>query len=293
MSKRTLPVLDAPAPSRAMQFDLSPQTLQRWDSGVRMESTGDNVVSILGVIGEDFWSSSVTAAQIQHRLKAIGGDVVVQINSPGGDFFEGQAIYNLLRLHPGQVTVQILGIAASAASIIAMAGDRIEMSAASWMMIHNTWMIAAGDRHEFAQCISIMEKFDAVSAQLYAERSGGKSADISAMMDAETFLDGAAAISKGFADAVMSDAKITTGQADAQQSAIRRLELVMQRAGMPRGERRAMLRELYPRTPSAAGTEGTPSAAENAADLSAGVKSLADSMTDLRRIMANINATRG
>lgn len=288
MSKRTLPTLDAPAPGRPVQFDLSPATLQRWDSGVRMEA-GDNVVSILGVIGADFWSDSVTPAMVKRRLEEIGQrDVVVHINSPGGDFFDGQAIYNLLRLHPGQVTVQILGVAASAASVIAMAGDRIEMSPASWMMIHNTWMVIAGDRHEFAARIADMERFDSVSASLYAARTGGKAADIAKMMDAETFLSGEEAIAKGFADATMTDAKITTGGADAQQSAMRRLELVMQRAGMPRGERRAMLKEIYPAKPSAGGQEGTPSAAEASAELSAGINSLADDLAGLRGLLANL-----
>jgi ATP-dependent Clp protease, protease subunit len=290
MSNRTLPALEAPEPSRAMQYDLSPGTLQRWDSGVRMAAQGDNIVSILGVIGEDFWSSAaVTPAFVQRRLAEIGQrDVVVQINSPGGDFFDGQAIYNLLRLHSGQVTVQILGIAASAASIIAMAGDRIEMSPASWMMIHNTWMIMAGDRHAFADAIALMEKFDAAAASLYAARSGAKVGDVSAMMDAETFLSGEEAIAKGFADAVMPDAKITTGGQDAQQSAVRRLEMVMQRAGLARGERRAMLKELFASKPGAAGEEGTPSAAGSAAEITAGLTRLADSVRELRGTMATL-----
>lgn len=289
MSTRPLPVLDAPAPSRAMQFDLSPGTLQRWDQGVRMESTGDNVVSIMGVIGEDFWSASVTPQMVQRRLAEIGQrDVVVQINSPGGDFFDGQAIYNLLRLHPGQVRVQILGIAASAASVVAMAGDQIEMLPASWLMIHNTWMIIAGDRHQFADAIVMLEKFDAVAASLYAARTGGKVGDIAAMMDAETFLSGEEAIKKGFADSLMADAKITTGGSDAKQSAVRRLEMVMQRAGIARGERRAMLKELFASMPRAAGEEGTPRAAEPPAELLAGINSLAASLKELRQATATL-----
>lgn len=289
MSKRTLPTLDAPAPPRAMQFDFSPATLQRYESGIRMEETGDNVVSILGVIGSDFWSSSITPAMVQRRLAEIGQrDVVVQINSPGGDFFDGQAIYNLLRLHPHQVTVQVLGIAASAASVIAMAADRIEMSPASWMMIHNTWMIVAGDRHEFAEAITIMAKFDQVSAELYAARSGTKAAEITKMMDAETFLSGTEAIAKGFADATMSDAKIKREGESASQSAVKRLELIMQRAGLPRGERRAIVKELFAGMSSAAGAEGTPRAAEPPADVVAGFKSLQASLAELRSFTATL-----
>lgn len=94
----------------------------------------------------------VTAKRISAALRAIGNnDVVVNINSPGGDMFEGLAIYNLLRSHSGKVTVNILGIAASAASIIAMAGDEVQMGRGAFLMIHNCWAVGVGNRHDFAK----------------------------------------------------------------------------------------------------------------------------------------------
>src|SRR5690606_12912230 len=108
-----------------------------------------DTITILDVIGYDWWSGEgVTAKRIEAALRKIGNKPVsVLINSPGGDFFEGVTIYNLLREHPAQVTVKILGLAASAASVIAMAADRIEIANLGFMMIHNTQWVAAGDRH--------------------------------------------------------------------------------------------------------------------------------------------------
>jgi ATP-dependent protease ClpP protease subunit len=94
----------------------------------------------------------ITAKGVAAQLRAIGDrPVEVQINSPGGDMFEGFAIYNVLREHPQAITVKIMGMAASAASIIAMAGDTIEIGAASFIMIHNCEVVAVGNRHDMAE----------------------------------------------------------------------------------------------------------------------------------------------
>ena len=100
--------------------------LIRWNSGVKAASEDDNTISILDPIGEDWYGNGVTSKRVSAALRAIGKtDVTVSINSPGGDYFEGLAIYNLLRDHPAKVTVKIVGIAASAASVIAMAADEV------------------------------------------------------------------------------------------------------------------------------------------------------------------------
>ncbi|HYI43671.1 MAG TPA: head maturation protease, ClpP-related, partial [Sphingomicrobium sp.] len=130
--------------------------LDRWSedgAGIRAVAVGDNVITMFGEIGEDFWSDNpITAKKVAAQLRAIGDrPVEVQINSPGGDMFEGIAIYNVLREHPQEITVKVMGMAASAASIIAMAGDRIEIGAASFLMIHNCWVMAIGNRHDMRE----------------------------------------------------------------------------------------------------------------------------------------------
>ncbi|HCF5801664.1 TPA: Clp protease ClpP, partial [Pseudomonas aeruginosa] len=101
-------------------------------------------------------------------LRAIGGDVdvTVNINSPGGDVFEGLAIYNLLREHKGKVSVNIIGLAASAASFIAMAGDEIRIGRAAFLMIHNAWLIAMGNRNDLREIADWLEPFDMTLADI-------------------------------------------------------------------------------------------------------------------------------
>lgn len=264
--RKNLKPLNAPSPRQRVQFDIAPAAIEHFRSGLRMEDTGaasDNVLPIMGVIGSDFWSDGVTPKSVQNRLKEIGAqDVVVHLNSPGGDFFDGQAIFNILQQHPHDVTVKILGIAASAASVIAMAGDSILMPKASWMMIHNTWVVAMGDRNALNSIAEDLAKFDQVSAQLYADRTGMKLAEVAKMMDADTFMSGEDAVKKGFADMILNAAKVVEDAAgDAAQSGARTLELIFQRAGLARGERRAMLKQFLPSLPGADGTAGKPGAA--------------------------------
>ena len=129
-------------PDRSVSALARPATLEKWSAeaaGIRAVEVGDNVVTMFGVIGEDFWSGGgITAKTVTAQLRAIGDrPVEVQVNSPGGDMFEGIAIYNVLREHSQPVTIKIMGMAASAASVIAMAGDTVEIGAASFLMIQN------------------------------------------------------------------------------------------------------------------------------------------------------------
>ena len=136
-----------PVPARRdVNAFTAPSVLERWaedGAGIRALERGDNVITMFDIIGEDFWSGGgVTAKGVAAQLRAIGDrPVEVQINSPGGDMFEGIAIYNVLREHPQAITVKVMGMAASAASIIAMAGDTVEIGAASFIMIHNCWVL--------------------------------------------------------------------------------------------------------------------------------------------------------
>lgn len=114
----------------------------------------------------------MTAKRIAGALRVMNGaDVTVNINSPGGDMFEGLAIYNLLREYQESYG-QVLGIAASAASVIAMAGDDIQIGRGAFLMIHNCWVVAMGNRHDFAELSASLEPFDNAMADIYAARSG-------------------------------------------------------------------------------------------------------------------------
>jgi ATP-dependent protease ClpP protease subunit len=137
-------------------------------------------------IGEDFWTGGgVTAKKVTAQLRAIGDrPVEVQINSFGGDMFEGIAIYNVLREHPQPVTVKVMGMAASAASIIAMAGDTVEIGAASFVMIHNCWVVAMGNRHDMIETAQWLEPFDFAMRDVYAARTGQKPDAVQKWLDA-------------------------------------------------------------------------------------------------------------
>ncbi len=169
--------------------------------------------------------------------------------------FEGIAIFNVLREHPQPVTVKIMGMAASAASIIAMAGDTVEIGAASFLMIHNCWVMAMGNRHDMRETAEWLEPFDQAMVGVYAARSGRDPKEIAKWMDAETFMSGAQAIERGFADALLPADTMTTDAAakarDTEINEIRAMELSLVSAGMTRSDARARLNKI----------KGTPGAA--------------------------------
>lgn len=258
MTLRKMPVKAFQRPD-AYQFDAPAEALDKWRP-MAAEAQGDTI-SIYDVIGEDFWTGEgVTAKRVAGALRSVGQKpVTVNINSPGGDMFEGLAIYNLLVEHPAEVTVRVMGLAASAASIIAMAGDRVEMGIGSMFMIHNSWGMVLGDQNDMRAAADTFAEFDAAMADIYATRTGGDAAEIAALMDAETFMRPEAAIERGFADATFeAPAYDTQEKGDDAKKARARLDATLARAGMPRSERRALLREAAG-TPSAART-ATPSA---------------------------------
>lgn len=136
--------------------------------------------------------------------QAGNGPIKLRINSPGGDVFHGYAIYNMLVAHPADVEVVVDGLAASAASFIAMAGTTISMAETSMLMIHNAWGIVVGDRNDMLETAAVMEKIDGQLAAIYAAKCGTPAADISAMMDTETWLTSTEAKAAGMCDAVLA-----------------------------------------------------------------------------------------
>lgn len=269
MSLRKLPLVQARDDMRSLDTNVVPGALDRWNIGVRAADSTDNTISIYDVIGEDPWSGGgVTAKRVAAALRSIGGrDVVVNINSPGGDLFEGIAIYNLLREHPHQVTVKVVSLAASAASIIAMAGDRIEVAKSGFVMIHNAWVLAIGNRHDLRDIADTLEPFDASIRGIYEARTGIADADLAQMMDKETWLTGSQAVDQGFADALLpSDQIAEDAKAAADMAPVlaqRQVDVALARQGMPRAKRRDLIREIKSGTPGAAAS-ATPSAGDTA-----------------------------
>ena len=172
-----------------------------------------------------------------------GADVTVNINSPGGDMFEGLAIYNLLREYEGRVTVKVLGIAASAASIIAMAGDDIQIGRGAFLMIHNCWVYAMGNRHDFAELAQSLEPFDTAMADIYAVRSGLDMAAVQKLMDAESYIGGSDAVAKGLADSLLSADAVSDGD-ESPAAALRKLDALLAKTNTPRSERRKLIKAL-------------------------------------------------
>jgi ATP-dependent Clp protease protease subunit len=145
--------------------------------------------------------------------QAGNGPIKLRINSPGGDVFHGYAIYNMLVAHPAAVEVVIDGLAASAASFIAMAGTTISMAETSMLMIHNAWGIVVGDRNDMLETAAVMEKIDGQLAAIYASKSGKAAPDVTAMMDAETWFTSSEAKTAGLCDAVLALPQKTTNNA--------------------------------------------------------------------------------
>lgn len=224
--------------------------IARWSAGIRAaDESANHVISILDVIGYDYWTDGgFTAKRMAAALRSIGDkDVVVDINSPGGDMFEAIAIYNQLRAHKGRVTVRVLGMAASAASIIAMAGDDIEIGTASFFMIHNCWVLAAGNRNDLAAAAESLKPFDDAMASVYTAKTGQDIGDIAAWMDAEKWIGGNDAVELGFATSLLAADKIAEDEKETKKArglfAKRKAERAM--AGrLPRTESRALINEL-------------------------------------------------
>lgn len=245
MTLRNLPEIQAARLPEAFAFEADSDAIDRWNAGIQAAAAPENTITILDVIGEDPWTGGgVTSKRVASALRAIGDrDVFVDINSPGGDFFEGVAIYNMLRAHPAKVTVRILGLAASAASVIAMAGDEIQIGKAGFMMIHNAWVVAVGNRHDLDEASKTLATFDDAMAGLYADRADVDRKATAKWMDDETWFNGEQAVSNGLADDFLASDAVSTAQASAKDpvNAIRKVDALMAKQGIPRNERRSLI----------------------------------------------------
>jgi ATP-dependent Clp protease protease subunit len=165
---------------------------------------GARTLYLDGAIAEESWlGDEVTPKQFKSELTSGEGNITVWINSPGGDVFAASQIYNMLMDYKGNVTVKIDGIAASAASVIAMAGGEVHMSPVSMLMIHNPMTIAIGDAEEMVKAIAMLEEVKESIINAYEIKSGLSRARISHLMDAESWFNAKKAVELGFADDIM------------------------------------------------------------------------------------------
>jgi len=167
-------------------------------------SDEDRTLYLNGPIAEEtWWGDEVTPKLFRHDLLSSSGNITVWINSPGGDVFAAAQIYNMLMDYTGKVTVKIDGLAASAASVIAMAGGEVHMSPVSMLMIHNPSTIAIGDSEEMLRAKALLDEVKESIINAYELKSGLSRVKLSHLMDAETWMNANKAVELGFADRVM------------------------------------------------------------------------------------------
>ena len=152
---------------------------------------------------ETWWGDEVTPQMFRSELNAAEGDIDLWINSPGGDCYAAAQIYNMLMEYKGNVNVKIDGIAASAASVVAMAGSTVEISPLGMLMIHNPMTVSIGDTHEMERTITFLSEIKESIINAYEIKTGLSRAKISRLMDAETWMNAKKAVELGFADSVL------------------------------------------------------------------------------------------
>ncbi|MFG1410294.1 head maturation protease, ClpP-related [Xanthobacter sp. VTT E-85241] len=161
----------------------------------------DGEMVLYGPVGGVFWDDEIgfTARDVLHTLAGVEGDIPVRLNSGGGNAWDGIAIYNALLAHDGKVTIIVDAIAASAASIIAMAGKEIVMRGGALMMIHDASANSSGTADDHEKSAEMLRKLDSQMAGIYARRTGADREEVAGLMTAETWLTSADAVERGFA----------------------------------------------------------------------------------------------
>lgn len=177
----------------------------------------ENTLQIYGEIGPA-WAGMIDDKSVIHALEQIQSakKIHIRLNSPGGDYFLGVSISNALRRHPAKVIVHVDALAASAASVIAMGGDRVIMHPGALMMIHRAWSISMGNAEDFTKAAETLNKVDENLIDVYHKRTGMDKSKLRKLVDAETWMDGTEAVAYGFADeadtrATGATAKVPTG----------------------------------------------------------------------------------
>ncbi|GKU81207.1 head maturation protease, ClpP-related [Niallia sp. NCCP-28] len=168
------------------------------------EAANNTEITIYGIIGDSWWEDSVSASDIDNALKTISGDIIINLNSPGGDAFDGIAIYNRLKKHDGKVTVNIDGWACSAASVIAMAADELNMGLGSMLMIHEASTLVWGTKTDMRKEADVLDNLEDGIIDIYMTKANVQREEIRNMVDAETWFSASKAIEIGFATSTSS-----------------------------------------------------------------------------------------
>ena len=172
------------------------------------DDTGGRVLRLEGPIDdESFWGDEVTPKAFRDELESEGGDITVWINSPGGNVFAAAEIYTMLKEYAGAVTVRIASIAASAASVVAVAGDQVQMSPTALLMIHDPMTIAMGNTKDMEQAIKTLNEVKESIINAYVNKTGLRRSRIAELMSNETWMNAKKALELGFADEVLYDEK--------------------------------------------------------------------------------------
>ena len=180
----------------------------KWTNEALNEPNETRNLELYGTIAESSWfDDEITPQMFKDELFQGKGPVTIWINSPGGDCIAASQIYTMLMEYPGEVTVKIDGIAASAASVIAMAGSKVLMAPTAMMMIHNPMTTAFGDHVEMQKAIEMLEEVKESIINAYEIKTSLSRAKLSRLMDEETWMNAYKAIELGFADALLEDKK--------------------------------------------------------------------------------------
>lgn len=175
-----------------------------WKFENKVSSEGASTLYLDGDISSvTWWGDEVTPEEFRSELRQMKGDLTVHINSQGGDVFAGVTIYNALKDYgKGKVTVKVDGLAASIASVVAMAGDEIIMSPGSMMMVHNPWSMGVGNSDELRKAADTLDEIKEAILPIYTDRSGLSTEEVQELMDNETWMTAEKAVELGFADTV-------------------------------------------------------------------------------------------
>lgn len=172
------------------------------------DDSGGRVLRLEGPIdSESFWGNEITPQDFRDELYAEDGDITLWINSPGGNVFSAAEIYTMIRDYPYNVTVRIASIAASAASVIAMAGNTVQMSPTALLMLHDPSTIAMGNTRDMEKAITTLNEVKESIINAYAAKTGLSRGKISKLMSDETWINAKKAVELGFADVILFDEK--------------------------------------------------------------------------------------
>ena len=208
------------------------------------EAEGERVLELYGTIAEESWfDDDVTPQMFKSELFAGEGPVTIWLNSPGGDCIAASQIYSMLMDYHGDVTIKIDGIAASAASVIAMAGTKVLIAPTALMMIHNPITLAYGNQYDMEKAIEMLDEVKESIINAYEIKTGMSRSKLSHLMDSETWMNAGKAIELGFADDMLTDEKRVAAEAafsfsgkQAEMSLLNKLEAKFKTPAVPEKE---------------------------------------------------------